>query len=443
MAIRAVALLAAALLLQTKGATAGELSCGADVAALGGYLRTAQFRGTVVGAPVAGQRLFFHLDYAVSGASDPLSATLAAFLDGEPLCGPSPIDFELGFGRAAVCPEGWRATEGMHTLRWEIDPDRTLPETDENNNVAELVFEVGSRAAVDIDARRTYLRTGFFEGAEVRQPTPGQVVYLHLDYRVTGTQQPLAADVVAFADNQPLCFGVVELETGSVTTLACPQPWEASAGAHVIGAVVDQPNALPEASEDNNFSIVELAVRAPTDIDFEVLRALLRATPFGEEVASPVCGEAVYLHFDLRLNGTTASVTPRFNVLIDGRPQCFGLIQLNGEIDSSFHCVGPWMASPGRHTLRVELDPMNDIRETDERNNAVELEFDVTGAGTCAGDCDGDGMVRIAELITAVNIALGQQPLSDCPSLDVDGDGQVSIGELIQAVSNALNGCLP
>jgi hypothetical protein len=60
---------------------------------------------------------------------------------------------------------------------------------------------------------------------------------------------------------------------------------------------------------------------------------------------------------------------------------------------------------------------------------------------SCVGDCDGDGVVAINELILGVNIALGSTPLSSCPAFDANGDGMVGINELIAAVNNALNGC--
>jgi hypothetical protein len=61
----------------------------------------------------------------------------------------------------------------------------------------------------------------------------------------------------------------------------------------------------------------------------------------------------------------------------------------------------------------------------------------------CSGDCDGDGTVSIGELITAVNIALGNAPLSACPAFD-NGCGPlpgVCINQLVGAVGNALDGC--
>jgi CARDB len=59
------------------------------------------------------------------------------------------------------------------------------------------------------------------------------------------------------------------------------------------------------------------------------------------------------------------------------------------------------------------------------------------------GDCNGDGIVTINELITGVNIALGSAPLSDCPAFDRDNNGTVTITELIAAVNIALGGALP
>jgi hypothetical protein len=68
-------------------------------------------------------------------------------------------------------------------------------------------------------------------------------------------------------------------------------------------------------------------------------------------------------------------------------------------------------------------------------------EATATTLPACAGDCSGDGSVTVNELITGVNIALGNAGVSSCPAFDRNGDGEVSINELIAAVNAALNGC--
>ncbi|MEO8606198.1 MAG: hypothetical protein ABI629_26745 [bacterium] len=62
-------------------------------------------------------------------------------------------------------------------------------------------------------------------------------------------------------------------------------------------------------------------------------------------------------------------------------------------------------------------------------------------AQICPGDCDGDGVVRIDELVGGVRIALGDAPLADCPAFDTTPDGVVRIDELVGAASAALAGC--
>jgi hypothetical protein len=66
--------------------------------------------------------------------------------------------------------------------------------------------------------------------------------------------------------------------------------------------------------------------------------------------------------------------------------------------------------------------------------------FGVPSSGVCAGDCDGDGAVRIDELIRCVSIA-GGADLGTCSAIDLDLDGGARIEELVAAVNAALQGC--
>jgi len=63
---------------------------------------------------------------------------------------------------------------------------------------------------------------------------------------------------------------------------------------------------------------------------------------------------------------------------------------------------------------------------------------------SCIGDCDEDGVVVIAELVTMVNIALaGDVAIDSCPAMPrwCDVPGSHTISCLIAAVTNALDGC--
>lgn len=59
----------------------------------------------------------------------------------------------------------------------------------------------------------------------------------------------------------------------------------------------------------------------------------------------------------------------------------------------------------------------------------------------CRGDCDGDDVVSLDELIVAVNVALGNLRISRCGPSDTNGDDGITIDELVQAVAVALSGC--
>ena len=59
----------------------------------------------------------------------------------------------------------------------------------------------------------------------------------------------------------------------------------------------------------------------------------------------------------------------------------------------------------------------------------------------CPGDCTGDHHVTVDEILTMVNIVLGNADVSTCLVADATGDGQVTVDELLLAINNALGGC--
>lgn len=59
----------------------------------------------------------------------------------------------------------------------------------------------------------------------------------------------------------------------------------------------------------------------------------------------------------------------------------------------------------------------------------------------CPGDCDGDDLVTVDELIAGVRRALAGDDGRACAAADADGDGTVTVAELVRAVAAALDGC--
>lgn len=62
-------------------------------------------------------------------------------------------------------------------------------------------------------------------------------------------------------------------------------------------------------------------------------------------------------------------------------------------------------------------------------------------AQSCLGDCNSGGSVTVDELLVGLNIALGTNPVDDCPAFEATTDGAVTVDELVRGVQNALQGC--
>ena len=60
---------------------------------------------------------------------------------------------------------------------------------------------------------------------------------------------------------------------------------------------------------------------------------------------------------------------------------------------------------------------------------------------TCVGDCDGNGVVTVSDLVRGARIALGAAPSSACMAFDRNGNGRLTVDEVVAAVNAALHGC--
>ena len=94
-------------------------------------------------------------------------------------------------------------------------------------------------------------------------------------------------------------------------------------------------------------------------------------------------------------------------------------------------------------TADLNGDGKPDVASANVEDGTASVLINTTGAGqVCGGDCNGDGEVTVNELVTMVNIALGNANISTCLAGDADSSGEVTINEIIAAVNNALNGCV-
>lgn len=114
--------------------------------------------------------------------------------------------------------------------------------------------------------------------------------------------------------------------------------------------------------------------------------------------------------------------------------------------DEPFTLYDGKIAPPGDPLPRE--DPMLDIGFGDEAvasptptTTTTPSPSPTSEAPACVGDCNGDGLVTVDEIIVGVNIALGQANTTQCPSFDTDANAMVTVDELVRAIGNGLNGC--
>jgi hypothetical protein len=77
----------------------------------------------------------------------------------------------------------------------------------------------------------------------------------------------------------------------------------------------------------------------------------------------------------------------------------------------------------------------------DVREAATPVPTDTPELASCLGDCDGDHRVAVHELVTMVNVALGEASSATCLA-GANQDDAITVEDIVTAVGHALNGCV-
>ena len=408
-----------------------------DLEAKRAYLKTATgAEGSEVTTPVVGQTVYFHVDYRLVGPVRFVEVNRRAVIDGLTFCTDKnsviPGDF------STWCLDGWVATAGSHTLRWDLDYNDAVAEANENNNSTSAMWTSPQAGQVDLEAKRVYLQTAAGgEGSEVTAPAVGQTVYFYVAFRIVGPGDAVVSDRRAVLDGETFCSFADSTTPGDYYAW-CTDGWTATEGTHTLRWDLDFDNSVAESNENNNSATETWTSAATESVDLEAQRAFLNTMEAGagDDVTTPAVGQAVYFHLDYRLIGPNAVTVDRRAVL-DGEPFCsFTGMPPPGEYLT--WCIDAWTATAGSHILQWDLDYNNTVAETDESNNYASTMWR-SGSTTCSGDCDGNGAVTVDELLTMVNDALNDALA--CAAGDTNGDGEIAVDEILAGVNRALNGC--
>jgi hypothetical protein len=120
-----------------------------------------------------------------------------------------------------------------------------------------------------------------------------------------------------------------------------------------------------------------------------------------------------------------------------------GTVQIDGEV-MTYDGKQP-LTLPSALDAATAPEPgwlLNVERGTNGTTAAAHLQgAPVILISACSGNCNADPQVTIDGILTMVNIALGNAPVSDCLAGDANGDSHTTVDEILTAVNNALNGC--
>ena len=153
-------------------------------------------------------------------------------------------------------------------------------------------------------------------------------------------------------------------------------------------------------------------------------------TPGPNPVTIPTLPDGPLLTIDLKVAANASGTIPLhvYNQVQDSQhPQFTAFLSVGDKVAVDQTCV-PVTGQP----------PCSGAGATSQ---VATVDGSIVVTVSCTGDCDGSGDVTVNELITMVNIALGNAQLSACPAGDADGSGDITINEIIAAVNFALGSC--
>ncbi|MFH1012618.1 MAG: CARDB domain-containing protein [Candidatus Peregrinibacteria bacterium] len=245
----------------------------------------------------------------------------------------------------------WDAVSGSHVLEVVLDPDNTVEELDETNNIRSLHFQVGNVVAPTILSVQAldivYSNQGFplevmardSASLDVRAEIDGNTATLVLNAET---------QIYAGRVNAPTVPGDYTLRVVAENTDGLTTEWQ-----RLITVVDSRPDLAISPAD------VQISPRAFVENRTESLQTVLHNHGGSDVTSVPV---------ELRVDG--AILTSQTVTL----PKS-GQVTLNWE----------WTPSFGVHDLMVRIDPQNQVEESDENNNTYVIPMgiaDITPPGT-------------------------------------------------------------
>jgi len=265
--------------------------------------------------------------------------------------------------------------EGEHLLRVEIDPDGSVAESDETDNVAEIAYFVVDDTLPDLAVAPADVSAVPERPAIGEAVTVGVTVRDVRDQAAAGPTGGTTADVALY-DGDPETGGrLVHIEPVTVPAGGSAQlsaSFTADAATRFVTVVVDPADAVAELSEVNNRASKVLVDLPDLAVGFDNLEL----SPKG-----PLEGDSVHGLVTVRNAGTSPS--PEASVEVwDGDPAAGGARITIGALPAlppgaNASVDFNWTASGGLHALVAVVDPDDAVAEISENDNRTVREIAV------------------------------------------------------------------
>ena len=307
------------------------------------------------------------------------------------------------------------------------------------------VFAIGERITVSF--RVGSASVGSASASIVDHTTNGQIVVLSFGQVATNVTYAFKATVGGPAGDETL---VLRAARNGASTDSSPCSFTVAGAPPPTGS--PHPTRTPTATKTPSSATPTRTVNSDLTGELHTSRGCRE----DGDSATFAIGEPITLALRLDSNSSPAAFASIVNSLPNGVQTVisFGALPTNLPLLIGGR-VGP---PPGVHTLRLRgaisgpqmlLDtcsflvaggPLSTPTHHPTRTRTPTRTFTPV-PGACVGACAQPGMVTVNDLLTVIQIAAGQMPVSACPSADPNHDGQVSLEEVLQAVNNALDGC--
>jgi len=375
------------------------------------------------------RRVTFTADVANNGNEDAGEHDVSLLVDGEEV-DRTTIDGVTTDERTQA-ELAWQATAGNHDVEIQVDPDGNVTETDDTNNAWAITIPVGADLVVEDFV------------VQPEEPRASDRVRFTVEIGNDGLAVDEPVEVAFDVDGEPLDVqqipGVEAANNRNVTST----PWNATVGDHEVEVLVDPGDDIDEVDDENNGRTRQLTVGEP-EPDLAVLSA-------GIDPAVAEDGEEVTVRAPVENGGPRDAEAFDVTAEIDG--ETIGEVRLD-ELPSGEQRTldfGNWTAEDGPHELAIEIDPADEVTETDEANNQLVETFgigtDLTVRDLSVSPTDPDPGEEVAALAIVENngtrstpeanlsFALDDGTVADATIDPLDPNGQTSVEATFTATS--------